>query len=150
MFSLIPNLIQTTMLRIYLGLVLVGLAVVVQTAKSEEGYFAPDLDILSIQTVRSDDGWLFPYRFNTSGVLALSEKTAHVGSGFGNTPQLHLVVEPKREALWPTDTRWRIASDSDHDRVSLSPLLRFESKGERIEIKPRRNSIWVVWRKAFP
>jgi hypothetical protein len=33
----------------------------------------------------------------------------------------------------------------------LSPLLLcFESKQERLEIKPRRDSVWVVLRKAFP
>lgn len=149
MSSLISGscLIQAALLRMCFGLVFVGLAVAVQAAQSEEGYFAPDLDILTIQPLRSDAGWLLPYQFNTSVVLIRSEDSAPVGSGFSNTPRLHLVAEPKRETLWPTSARWQITSDSD--RISLLPLLRFESKGERIEIKPRRHSIWVVWRKAF-
>lgn len=149
-YSLISGscFIQAAMLRMCFGLVFVGLAVVAHTAQSEEGSFAPDLDILTIQPVRSVADWLLPDRLNTNVALTRSADTASVWSGFSNTPRLHLVAEPKKEAVWSTDARWQVTPDSD--RVSLSTLLRFESKGERIEIRPRRHSVWFVWRKAYP
>lgn len=153
MSSLIPDyLIQAAMLRMCFWVLFIGLAVAVHTAWSEEGPFSTDLDILAVQAVRADTYWFFPYRLNTHLVLDRSENAAAVGSVFSNTPRLHLVAEPGREALWPTNASWQITSDSDRDagHVSLAPVLRFESKGEQIEIKPRRKSIWIVWRKAFP
>lgn len=140
--------IQAAMLRMCFWLIFVGLAVAAHTAQSEEGFFAPDLDILTIQPVRSGNDWLIPYRFDTNFALTRHEDVASVGTGLSNTPRLHIVAEPKKEAAWSTNPRWRIASDSEH--ASLSPTLRFESKGERVEIKPRRHSIWVLWRKALP
>lgn len=145
MSGLISGFIQTTLLRMCFGLVFVGLAVAAHTAWSEESSFAPDLDILTIQPVRAN-GDLLPYRFNASITLARLADVA--GSELGNTPRLHIVAAPQKEIIWSTNSRWQVTPDSD--RVSLSPVLRFESKGERVEIKPRRNSIWVGWRKAFP
>ena len=150
MFSLISGsgFIQAVMLRMCFGLVFIGLAVAAHTAQSEESPFAPELDILTIQPVRVNGDRLLPYRFNANITLTRSEDAAPAGSGFGNTPRLHIVAEPKKEATWSTSSRWQVTPDSD--RISLSPVLRFESKGERFEIKPRRHSIWVGWRKAFP
>lgn len=139
--------IQTTLLRMCFGLVFVGLAVATHTAWSEESPFAPDLDVLTIQPVRAK-GDLLPYRFNTSITLTHPTDITPAGSGFGNTPRLHIVVEPKKEVAWSVNSHWQVTQGSD--RISLSPVLRFESKDERIEVKPRRNSIWVGWRKAFP
>lgn len=139
---------QAVMLRMCFGLVFVGLAVAAHTAQSEESSFAPDLDILTVQPVRSDTDSLLPYRLNMNIALTRSADTTPAGSGFSNAPRLHLIAEPKKETAWSTDARWKTTPDSD--RISLSPLLRFDSKGERIEIKPRRHSVWVGWRKAFP
>lgn len=140
--------IQAATLRICFGLVFVGLAIAAHTAQSEESSFAHDMSILTIQPVRSGADRLLPYQFNVSVVLTRPADTTPVGAGFSNTPRLHLVTEPKKDTVWPIDAHWQATPDSD--RISLSPLLRFESKGERIEIKPRRHSIWVGWRKAFP
>lgn len=141
--------IQVAMFRICFGLAFVGLAVAAHTAQSEESSFAPDLDILTIQPVRSDADSLLPYRLNMNIALTRSVDTAPIGSGFSNNaPRLHLIAEPKKEAAWSTAARWQVTHDSDS--ISLSPLLRFESKGERFEIKPQRHSVWVRWRKAFP
>lgn len=139
--------IQAAMLRMCLAAIFVGLAVAAHTARSEESPFTRDLDILTIQPVYSGTEWLFPYRLDMNIALAHSEDNAPAGSVSGNTLRLRLISEPKEEASWPTSARWRIAPDGE--RTSLSPVLRFESKGGRIEIKPRRQSIWVVWRKTF-
>lgn len=139
--------IQAAMFRMCFGLVFAGMAVAAHTAQSAEGSFARDLDILSIQRVPSGTDWLFPYQVRADIVLARPENIAPVRSGFSNTLRLGLVAEPKEETAWSTNARWQIAPGSD--RTSLSPILHLESKGDRLEIKPRRNSISVVWRKAF-
>jgi len=149
-----PNLIsgscfiQAAMLRMCLWMVFIGIAVEAHTAQSAQNSFAPDLEILTIQPLRSGAGWLLPYRLNASVVLTRSADTVPAGPGFSSTPRWPLVAEPKKEAVWPTNAGWQIASSND--RASLSPLLRLESKGGRIEIKPRRNSVGFAWRKAFP
>jgi hypothetical protein len=150
MSSLISSshIIQVDMLRMCFGLMLIGLAVAAHTVWAREGSFASDLDILAIQPVRSNAGGLYSYQLNAEVVLAHSQGVAPAGSMFSNMPQLHIVAEPKQEAVWPISARWHITPESE--RFSLSPVLRFESKGERIEIKPRLNSIWFVWQKALP
>lgn len=135
--------IRAFRLRMCLGFVFVGLAVAAHTAQSAEGSFTPGLEILSIQLVRSDADWL-----NTNVALTRSENNAQVWSGISNTSRLYLVAEPKKEAVWSANARWQITPDNG--RASLSPLLRFESKGGRIDIKPRRHSVWFEWRKALP
>lgn len=138
---------QAAMLRMYFGLVFVGLVVAANTAQSEGSSLASDLEILTIQPVRSDADWLRPYRISMSLALTHSMDRAPIGAGLSHTPRLHPVANPKKEIAWPTNARWQIAHDSG--RVSLSPLLRFESAGERIEVKPRHHSFQVVWRKEF-
>lgn len=140
--------IRAITLRMCFGLVFAGLAVAAHTAQSREGSFAPDLAILTIQPAHSIADRSLPDRLNTSVALTRSADTEPIDPGFGNTPRSHLVAKPKQETVWPANARWQIAPGSDG--ASFSPLLRLESKGERIDIKPRRNSIWVVWRKAFP
>lgn len=145
-----PNLIsgslfvRATMPRICFWLMSIGLAVTANKAQSEENSFATDLDILAIQPVRSSVGGPFPYQLKTDVVPVRPENAAK--SGGSNTLRLRLVTRQKEESVWPTNSRWQISSG---DRTSLSPVLHFESKGERIEIKPRRHSVWVVWRKGF-
>jgi serine-type D-Ala-D-Ala endopeptidase (penicillin-binding protein 7) len=121
-------------IQLFFGFVFVGLAVAAHAAQSEEGSFAPTPDILTTQLVRSDADWLlpYPYRLNTNVALTRSEDSAPAGSGFSNTPRLFLVAEPKKEAVWSTNERGQVTSDSG--RASLSPLLRDESKGEPLEI----------------
>lgn len=142
------HIVQAGMLCMCVGLMFIGLAVAGHKAWAGESLFARDLDILTIQPVRSDAGRLFPYRFNAEVMLALSAEAAPVGTVFGHTPRLHIVVKPKQEVIWPANGGWQIAPDSD--RVSLSPVLRFESEGARVEIKPQRHSIWFGWQKALP
>ena len=143
-----PRFIQAAMLRVCFGLMSVGLAVAAHTAQSEEGSFARDLDILTIQPEYSGADWLFPYQINTNIALTRSGDAAPAGSVSSKTLRLRLIAEPKTEAGWTSNARRKTASDGE--RTSLLPVLRFESKGERLEIKPRRSSIWVVWRKEFP
>lgn len=138
---------QTFMLRICSGLVLAGLTVAAHKAQSEEGSFAPDLEILTIQPTRSGTGWLIPYRLKANFPLNQSADVVSTDAAPDNMPKLHLVAEPKKPASWPTSSGWQTAPGND--RAILSPILRFESKGERLEIKPYRRSLWVVWRQSL-
>lgn len=139
--------IQAAMLRMCFGLIFVAMAIAAHTAQSEEVSFARDLEILTLQPAYSGADWLFPSQVKTDIVLARAEDIAPVRSGSSNTLLLGFVAEQKKEAVWATNERWQISQDSD--RASFSPLLRFESQEGQLEIKPRRNSIWAVWRKAF-
>lgn len=148
--SLISNLhiIQADMLRLCCGLVFIGLAVAMQTAWAAEGLFASEVDILTIQSMRSDAGQIFPYRLDASVAFARPVEAAPVSSVFKSVPRLHFVAGSKQETFGPTKTRWQDIPDSE--RVSVLPLLRFESGRERIEIRPQPHAIWFVWRKALP
>jgi hypothetical protein len=139
---------HAAILRLCFGLIFAGMAIAAHTAQSEENPFAPELEILTIQPVRASTDWPFTYRLDTSIALTRSEDNAPVGSGASNTPRLHIIAEPKKEAAWSKKAHWQISPDNNN--ASLSPILRFESKGERFEIKPQRHSIWVRWHKAFP
>lgn len=134
-------------LRLCSGLVFICLVAVAHKAQSDENFFARDLDILTILPLYSDTDSVFPYQVKTGVALSRPDDMPSAASGLGGTLRLGLVAETKGDAAWSKNAHWQIAHDSD--RVSLSPILRLESKGGRFEIKPRRHSIWVVWRKAF-
>lgn len=137
------------MRRLCFGLVLFGLtAVVTHAALSEEGIFVSRFDLLTIQPVHADTARPVPYRFSASVVLTNAPDNVPGGLEFGSISRLPPATEPKKETVWATNARWQLISGGEH--VSLSPLLRFAWKGERLEIKPRRHSVWVEWRKALP
>jgi hypothetical protein len=140
------NLIQEAM-QIDLWFVFVGLAVAAHTAQSEEGSFAIKEETLLIKPVSSDTHWLPSYQLNTNVALNRSKDAVPTGAGFSSTPRLLLVAEPKKEDGWSINIQKQIPSNSD-----CSPLLShpcFDSKEERPDIKPQRESFWFVLRKAF-
>lgn len=139
--------IRVTMLRMCCGVIFVGLVVVAHKAQSEEDFFAHDMDILTIQAVFSGTGLMFPNQIKTDSFLSRPDNIAPVEPGPSKTLRLGLVAETKANTAWAANAQWQIAPGSN--RASLSPFLRFESKEGQIDIKPRRHSIWVVWRKAF-
>lgn len=128
--------IQTSTLRICFGLAFVMAA---HPAQSEEGSFAPDLDILPIQSVRSGADWLHPYQFSASVVLTRSPGTAPIGLGFGSTPQLSFVTKPQPETVHAINGHFQQAYDGD--RVSLPFPLHIEFKVEQVNIAFRPKSV---------
>lgn len=70
--------------------------------------------------------------------------------GFGSTSRLPSVANPKTKTRWTLTARRPLISIASDGRALLSPLLLNESKGESLEIKPRRHSILIMWRKSFP
>ena len=130
------------------GFVFIGLAVAAHTAHSEEGSFAPNPDRLTIQLVSSDTDWQLPYRHNTNVALAPAENSTAIGLRFSNTSRLLLVPVQEKEAVWSIKVGRQITSDSNCP--PLSSFLCFESKEELLEITPRRDPVWLVWRKVLP
>ncbi|MFZ2300953.1 MAG: hypothetical protein WAW10_03665 [Gallionella sp.] len=114
--------------------------------QSEEDLFAPDLDRSTIQLELPDADWLFSHRHNEYLASSFSGDAAPNMSRPNSTSRSHTVATTRNEVIWLTNERWQIASDS----ALFSPVLRFESKGERFDIKPRRRSIWFGWRETFP
>lgn len=162
--------IQAILLRICFCFVFAVLAV---AAQSEENAISPELEISTIENLRAltdltDTSRFGPEQLRSEqlrpepqsqedlgsehpgyhhlpviGVFIRSDVAIPLMSGYDNTP--HVAVMEKE--LWPTSERWQITQGSD--RLSFSPQLRFESKNQRLEIKPRRNSLRFLWRKSF-
>lgn len=140
------NLMHETM-QIGLWFVFVSLAVAAHTAQSKEGSFALKEQILLIKPVSSDTHWLPSYQLNTNVALNRSKDATPTGVGFSSTPRLLLVAEPKKEDGWSINVQKQIPSNSDCSPLSSHPC--FDSKEERPDIKPHRDSFWFVLRKAF-
>lgn len=149
MFNLVSGLclLQSTMIHMRFVMAFAGLLVAAHAARSEEDASAHDLDILAIQVERSNVDQLLPYQINATVVLERAKDIGRAGSEFSGTPQIYLVAESKKDAAWAEKSHWELTPAGGS--AGLSPLLRFESKGERIEIKPRFHSIWFTWRKAI-
>lgn len=153
MFRLISDccFIRYALLRRCFGLLFMVLVAASHTAHCEEISFASDLDIYTIQPVRSSADQRSPYRISLNLAFTRAEDTAPLGAGFGNAPRLEYVAGSTHETIGSIDNHWKIAPDNALNAAlnSLSALLRYESKNDRFVIKPRRNSLLVEWRKAF-
>jgi hypothetical protein len=148
MFNLISSPIQANTLRLCFYLALAGLLATSYKAKSEEGLFASSLDVATLQSAISNTAGQHAYRMSAIIALERSENFALSDTGHANPLPLQGVTGQKQETLWQTDEHWKIAPLNE--RISLSALLRYESKEDRITIKPQRHSIRFEWRKSFP
>ena len=136
--------------RLGLGLFLVGLTVATHAAQPEQDLFAPHLDLLKIQPVHADtDGLprLAHYRFSASVVLTHAADVGPPNYSSNSLVLANAASEPQPEAVWARSGGWQLISGGD--RPSLSPLLRIESKDEKLEVTPRRHSLRIEWRKNF-
>jgi len=140
------NIIHEAM-HVGLWFLFIGLAVTAHTAQSEEGSFSFKKDISTFSLVNPDTQWQPSYRINTNVALNRSKDASPIGAGASSTPRLLLVAEPKKEDDWSINIQKQIPSSNNCS--PLSSLLCFDSKEERPDIKPLRDSFWVVWRKAL-
>ena len=141
------DFIRAVLIRLHAGFVFAGLACAAYAVQAEDSLFSPRLDLLAVQSTQTGTGWLPPYRLSAGIMLTNPANAAPAGLTGNSASQLFTAAKPEKEAFWTTNSRWQTISGSD--RASLAPLLRVESQEERIEIIPRRNSVWMVWRKAF-
>lgn len=137
------------MCRLGLGLLLLVMAVATNATELEDSVFFRHPDLLTVQIVQLDTDGLVrakPYRLSLSIVPIHSADNMPIGSGSSNLSRLHPVVE--QPVAWATTDNLSRFFDRDH--ASSSPLLRLESKGQRLEIRPRRHSVSIQWTKTLP
>lgn len=84
------------------------------------------------------------YQLILSIVPASAAETHPFGQNGDSTSRLAIAIEPKPEIEWKASSSMTQFGDSA--RASLSSVLRFESHGGIIEIKPRRHSLMIEWR----
>ena len=138
------------MRRLGFELVLLGVAATAHAAPLDSDFLVPKLDLLTVQTVHVDANGLARtsrYRFTASIVADQQVDIAPYGFGFSNTSHLTLAGAGQKEIAWTTNGTWSRFLGSD--RASWSPRLRLESTGQRLEIIPRRHSVWIQWRKEL-
>lgn len=138
------------MRRFGLYLALLGMATATHAVEPVAGFFAPGLDLLTVQIVQSDARGLVrptPYRLTLSIVPIRAADTVTYGFGPTSASVLNSAVERQRDIAGSSVTNR--TQFFDVGRASLPPLLRLESNGERLEIRPRRRSVSVQWSKTF-
>lgn len=140
MSNFVSGQIQTTMLRICFLLAFIGWAV---AAQSEGGLVAPNMEIMIIQPARTTPVWLGSYRFNMHAAFTRSENNSTPIAALSGSSLQNTVADPKEAGTINTHLH------STPGSINLSPHLSFESKEDKVEIRPRRHSIWIIWRKAL-
>jgi hypothetical protein len=126
--------------------IVAGLAIWTQTAKCEESSKS-DFDVLTIKPMFIEPTWRIFNRIETKTIFTRISNTERVSSESSYSPSLNLTVA-QNKTDWSVNARKQIILDSE--QTSLIPIMRFESKDGRLDIKLRRQSLWAVWRKAFP
>ncbi len=139
MYSLISDyrFIQALKLRVCSALMFVGLTVAAQAAQSEENSAASDLDIWTVQPMRTDADPLLPYQFGASVALTRSPDAIPAGLGaISPSPSFPVTgLQPERVAqAYPQQA-------NDGERVSLKRLLRVEVTVEQVSIAFRPQSV---------
>ncbi|MFA6972711.1 MAG: hypothetical protein WC208_15110 [Gallionella sp.] len=147
MFGLISGSIRTVTLRMCFGLVFAALVIASHAARSEENFLAPAMNVATIQSAISTTDPQRDYRLSASLVFTRSEDSPAAWSGFGNPAGRSNIIDPQKDTAWPANPAWQLSPGNV--TFSLSSLLRFESKTDRIELKPKRHSIALIWRKSF-
>ena len=129
------------MLRLGIGLVLVGLVATAQAAQPDEEFFAPRLNLITTRFVHSGSNFLPSYQFNASVVLIRPPDNASIGSGFGSAYPLPYISKLQQENVPAINAQWHQTYAGDS---ILSPrLLRVEFKVEQLNIALRFNSVTI-------
>ena len=137
--------------RLGFELVLMGMAAATPAAEPENSVAAGGLDLLTVQTAQFDAHGLARaphYRFTASIVPIHASDAVPFGLEFSNASRLTSAAERQKEIAWATNSN--LTRFLGGDRASFSPRLRLESTGQRLEILPRRHSVWIQWRKTLP
>ena len=122
----------------------------IAAAAAEAAPYELQLDLLSIQPLHAPGGNPIrrppPYRFSASVVLTNVPDQrpgayAANGAALGNSNPEAIRNSASASSGAPQFTAG--------ERPSLAPLLRFGSDRERFEIRPRRNEIWIQYRRNF-
>lgn len=136
------------MRRIALGLFFAGWTGMTLAAGPYD-VFGLKLDLLSAQQVYVQGEFpsrgLASYRIGAGVVMTdVSDAPHNDFAALGKS-----MTEPKHDLFWVAQGNWPIISKDKDGRLSLTPLLRYESAGQTIEIKPRRHSLLIQYRLDF-
>jgi hypothetical protein len=131
---------QAAMLKLGLGLMLVGYAIASHAAEAGFDESARGVDVFSL-----------PLAYSISGV----DRASDLGTneqlpsrfGFGKLPNLRPYFDIKKLTSWVSSIRWHL-SEQDN-RVSIAPRLQVESRDTLISVRPRSHSISVEWSRKL-
>ena len=138
------------MRHIALSAGLIGLASFSCWAQTPPELTAPTFDILRFQTVQKEGARpnrQVGSRFAASVILLntpdlpVNAQVFVAASGNDHTDQ-------RKDKDWASSDAWRLVTNGD--RPSLAPRLRMEMQGGKLEITPRRHSVWVEWKTPLP
>ena len=124
--------IRAVMVRLGLLFVLVGLVTMAKAAETEEGFFAPKLNLLTTQFNQTGTDFLPPYLLSASVEIAPPLNSAPIGLGLGRSFQLPSDSKPQQVPGRAMNMHWQRTYDDIRD--SVLDHVRFELKGERTNI----------------
>ena len=131
---------QAAMLKLGLGLMLIGYAIASHAAQAGFDESAPGVDVYTI-----------PLAYTITGVDRASDPGTNeqlAGRfGFGKLPNLRPYFDLKKLTAWVSSIRWHL-SEQDN-RVLIAPRLQVESRDDLISIRPRSHSLMVEWRRKL-
>lgn len=132
---------QAAMLKLGLGLMLVGYAIASHAAQAGFGESAPGgVDVLSIPLAYSISG-------NELASDSGTSQNVHDRFGFGKLPNLRPRFDLKQLAAWVASIRWHVSEKDNH--ALFSPRLQVESSASLLTITPRSHSIAVEWSRKL-
>ncbi|MFA7279321.1 MAG: hypothetical protein WC100_04450 [Sterolibacterium sp.] len=135
------------------ALVLLGMTVVAHAAAPENGLVSNEFDFPSVQIAQFNLGRATrsqSYQLSLGLVPVVTMRKAGIspyGPGLSSSYRAPVTEALAKDVAWTTNDHWTNFIDSK--AATPTPFLRLETKGERIEIRPRRSSISIRWVKAF-
>lgn len=136
--------------RVFDLIYLLGMAIAAHATEPEDRAFLRNTNQPAVQIVQLDtvgSARVKPFLLILSIVPVPSSDAAPFRLGFDDPGRLPATVEKKKEIAWAANANW--PEVLGRDRASLVPHLRLELNGERVEIRPRRHSLSLEWRKGF-
>jgi len=140
---------QSKMLCLCLGMVLLllGPAVESHAVQPEAGLFSLGLDQLSNKFASPDTGQAPVYHLSTRDGFIETAETAPVRSNLDGTSRWPVSIRPEHGSFRPASIRQHLATG--WERASFSSHLHVESKQNLFGMKPRYQSVWMVWRRPL-
>ena len=127
---------KAVLLKLGLGLMLVGYAIASHAAPVGFDESSPGFDVLSLPLAYSITG------VDQSSDLATNDQLPG-RFGFGKLPNLRPYFDLKKLTAWVTSISWHVSEEDNHP--TFSPRLQVESRDSLISIRPTSHSLTVEW-----
>ena len=128
------------MLRLGLGLMLVGLVASAQATQPDEVFFVPKIDLLTTRFAHPGIGFLPFFQIGASVVFTRPLDDLPTKLEDGGISQLSSITTPRQEIVQATNSNWQ-QNDGGY-RTSLSSLFRIKFN-EEIDIAVRPHAIII-------